>query len=96
MKQVYPDYAEQVEFFAVGVDPTESLKDLEEYAEREGYPWRVAEAGPGMLRALRIFQQSTKIAVDASGAIIYRDGYGRGDPDTWHQVFRKLAESANK
>ena len=28
--------------------------------------------------------------------IVYRDGYGRGDPDTWREVFSRLAESAGR
>ena len=92
-KDIYPDYADRVAFYAVGSDPTEGLQRLESYREQQGYPWPVAEPVGTMLRDLRVLQQSTKIALDSRGVIIYREGYGRGDPDTWRQVFQELAAS---
>ena len=93
MKSVYPEFGDRVAFFAIGQDPSESLGKMEQYREREGHPWPVAKPDRNMLIDFRVFQQSTKIAVDAGGIITYRAGYGRGDPDTWRQVFRGLAKS---
>ena len=81
-------------FYAIGTDPTEKLDKLEAYREREGHPWLVSEPTGTMLRDLQVLVQSTKIAVDSQGVVIYRDGYGQGDEETWRQVFRDLAESA--
>ncbi len=96
MKEVYPEFADQVRFYAVGTDPTESLDGLERYREEQGYPWPIALPDPNMLSSFRVLTQSTKIAIDDRGAIVYRDGYGRGDPDTWREVFARLAESAGR
>ncbi len=46
-----------------------------------------------MLKELRVFRESAKIAIDADGVIIYRTG-GGGDSGLWVEVFSKLAESA--
>ena len=54
----------------------------------------MAEPTGTMLRDLKVLVQSTKIAVDSQGVIIYRDGYGQGDEETWRQVFQDLASSA--
>ena len=96
MKEAYPEFADQVRFYAVGTDPTESLDGLERYREEQGYPWPIALPDPKMLRSFGVLTQSTKIAIDHGGAIVYRDGYGRGDPDTWREVFARLAESAGR
>ncbi len=90
MKKVYPRYADQVAFYAVGTDPTESLEQLEEFRQKAGYPWPVALPDSNLIRDLRVLVQSTKIAFDAQGVIIYREGYGKGGPDEWHQVFKEL------
>ena len=42
MKKVYPRYADQVAFYAVGTDPTESLEHLKAVRQKAGYPWPVA------------------------------------------------------
>ena len=90
LKDIYPDYADKVAFYAVGTDPTESLKLLEDYRKRQGYPWPVAEPSRDMLAALGILRQSTKVAFDGHGIITYREGYGRGNADTWRKVFENL------
>ena len=92
MKEIWPDYADKVAFYAVGTDPSERIDKLEEYSVRQGYPWPVAQAGEGMLAAFRVVQQSTKIAFDSNGTIVYRDGYGYGDDETWRRVFEELTD----
>ena len=89
---VYPDYVDRVAFYAVGVDPFETLDDLEEYRNEKGHPWPVALPEGRTISALRVTVQSTKIAVDHRGIITYRDGYGRGDETAWRRVMSELAE----
>ena len=93
MKEVYPEFADQVDFYAVGQDPSESLEKMERYRQEQGYPWPIAETSSRTLRRLRVLQSSTKLAVDDRGIISYRAAHGRGDPETWRQVFRQLAGS---
>ena len=94
LKEIYPDYSEEVAFYAVGTDPTESLRHLEEDREEEGYPWPVAEPVGRMLADFRILRQSTKIAFDSRGSITFREGYGTGDEETWRRVFEDLADGS--
>ncbi len=95
MKDVYPEYAEQVNFYAVGTfsKAIESIEKLESYRVKRGHPWPVANpASSQILADLNVTIQSTKIAFDSRGVIIYRDGFGKGDPATWRQVFMELAQ----
>lgn len=93
MGEIYPDYAEEVAFYAVGVHPgiVEDLATLERYRRERGQPWPVAVAPRQLLADLNVTIQSTKIAFDGSGVITYREGMGRGDDATWRQVFAELA-----
>ena len=88
---MWPEFAEQVAFYAVGVDSTESLDRLDSYREDQGYPWPVAMPSPRMLGDFRVIQQSTKVAIDSDGIITYRDGYGQGNVTRWRQVLVDLA-----
>ncbi len=92
MKDVYPEFADRVDFYAVGQDPSESLEKMERYRVEQGYPWPVAKTDPKTLRKLRVLQASTKLAVDSRGVINYRAGHGGGDPEKWGQVFRRLSQ----
>ena len=94
LKSIYPEYAGRVAFYAVGSDPTEGIAALESYRVKQGYPWPVAEAVGTSLRDLKVQTQSTKVAFDAQGVIVYRDGYGQGNDDRWRQLFHELAAPA--
>jgi FKBP-type peptidyl-prolyl cis-trans isomerase 2 len=93
MKEIYPDYADRVDFYAVGSDPGESLERLEDYQQGQNHPWPVAVGEGNLLRELDVLVQSTKIAFDSRGVITYRAGYGQGDPEQWRRVFEELAVS---
>ena len=49
-----------------GVDPTESLDQLEKTRGELKDPWPVAEPLGDMLRELRVFRESAKIAIEAN------------------------------
>lgn len=89
MMQIYPEFASEVLFYVVGQDPTETLKELESIREERGYPWPVAEPVGDMLIDLWVLQESTKIAFDGDGVIVYRHR-GGGDANAWPKVFREL------
>lgn len=93
LKQVYPEYQDRVSFYAIGIDPSESMNILIRYKEEQGYPWPVAVAPPGMLPAYRVITQSTKVAISRDGVITFRAGYGQASRDTWVDVFEDLATS---
>lgn len=96
LKQVYPEFEGQVSFYAVGVDPTESLEKLERVRQEREYPWPVAEPASNMIVDFFVLQQSTKVAMDSRGVIVYRAGYSRGDEETWRGVLALLRESAGQ
>ncbi|MBM3934336.1 MAG: TlpA family protein disulfide reductase [SAR202 cluster bacterium] len=90
MKQVYPAFGDEVAFYAIGIDPSESISDLQDVARSRGYPWPGALPNSTMARDFNVLQQSTKIAIDSEGKIIYRDGYGVGSDDTWRSTLSTL------
>ena len=94
MKDVYPEFAGRVDFYAIGLSPYESIEILEADRDKMGYPWPVAEIERGVLKDLGVLIQSTKIALDHQGIITYRAGYAAGGPSEWREVFADLAERA--
>ncbi len=88
MKTVYPEFDQDVKFYAVGI--SESLEVLDRYAQNNGYPWPVA-VSPNT-GDLGVTQQSYKIAIDERGVQIYRASFGSGTDDEWRKVFTQLSE----
>ena len=95
MKEIYPQYADEVDFYAIGVHPgiVEDIATLEEYRAERDHPWPVATAPSEVMAELGVTIQSTKIAFDSQGTIIYREGMGQGSDEEWHRVFTELSES---
>ena len=91
MKDVFPEFAGQVDFYGVGQDPSESLKKMERYRQEQGHPWPVAKTDNSTLKRLGVLQTSTKLAVDDRGVIFYRAGHGGGNPEVWRAIFPQLA-----
>ncbi len=93
MQDIYPDYAEAVDFYAIGVHPgiVEDITVLEAYRREQGHPWPVTTADPQVMAELGVTIQSTKIAFDSQGTIIYREGMGQGDDAEWRRIFTELA-----
>ncbi|SUZ80267.1 uncharacterized protein METZ01_LOCUS33121 [marine metagenome] len=94
MKDVYLEFADKVDFYAIGQSPFESIDQLESYRVKEGYPWPIAEVNLDTLKELRVLRQSTKIVLDHQGVITYRAGYADGGADTWREVFSDLVDRA--
>ncbi|MBM11644.1 MAG: hypothetical protein CL759_06160 [Chloroflexi bacterium] len=94
MTDVYPEYADKVDFYTIGQSPFETIEQMEEYRISQGYPWPVAEINQDILKDLQVFQHSTKIVLDHQGIITYRAGYGDGGASTWHGIFKDLVEKS--
>ena len=90
MKDVYPEFADKVDFYAIGQSPFESIDQLESFRIKEGYPWPIAEVNPDILKGLRVLRQSTKIVLDHQGVVTYRAGYADGGVNKWREVFSDL------
>ena len=91
LKDVYPEFANGLDFYAVNIDPTDDMARLEEFGKNQEYPWPIANSDKNTLSSLDVTYQSTKVAIDGNGIIIYRERMGGGDTDTWREVFEKLS-----
>ena len=96
MATLDPKYTRDIDFYIVGQDPTENIESLEKDRKKQGYPWPVAKITGSGLRDLKVFLQSTKIAIDGNGVITYRDGFGQGNLDKWQKALEDLAISRDQ
>lgn len=90
MKDIHPEFADQVLMVAVDVGHESQLTELRAFAETQDYPWPVGQTDVQTLKAFGVIVQSTKIAIDATGTIIYRSGFGQGTNKEWSEVFRTM------
>ena len=93
MKEIQPQFAEAVAFVAIDIGYSD-LKELHAFAQEQGYPWATGLGDQELLQAFRVKVQSTKIAIDMDGVIVYRAGFGKGTNEEWISVFEILARRA--
>jgi len=87
-----------VVYVSLGVDSGEKAADLAAYADREGFSWRFAVAGPDVARALAdafgpIFlspPSTPLIVVDRAGTVVYAD-VGRHRASELEELIRRAA-----
>jgi thiol-disulfide isomerase/thioredoxin len=92
LKDVYPRYADRVNFVAVGIDPGEGPEALRAYQEGNGYPWTVALGDREVLERFNVISTSVKYAIDRQGTIAFQRGYGVEDAGSWERVFEGLLQ----
>ena len=85
------DYNDRVAFYIVGTDPSETIERLEADRERLDLPWQAAYADEDMLDSLRIYTQASKIAISGDGTITHRYGIGKGDYESWGDLFKDIS-----
>ncbi len=89
-EQIGADYDERIAFYLVGTAPYEDIERLEADRVAKGLAWPVAYPGEEMLPALNISRQASKIAIGRDGTITHRYGVGRGDYDSWGEMFEDM------
>ena len=90
MMEIQPRFVEDAIFIAVDIGDGVDLGELNAFSQKQGYPWAVGRTNRETLKSLDVTVQSTKIAIDADGVIVYRAGYGEGTSEEWTGVFRDM------
>ena len=78
----------------MGVDPSEGEKHIASFHEDNGFTWTTSPGDPAMTVEYGIQAQSSKVALDHNGVIVYKSGYGSTEEARWRQLFDELAAGA--
>ena len=105
LSEISKNKSSKVGFIIVAINPLEDIDEFSEavtlrisnqsgqmftYLDTSNEDWNIALPLGQMLSDFKVRSQSTKIAIDKNGLIVYRDGYGKGDEWLWETVFDKL------
>ncbi len=80
-----------MDFYGVGYDATETIDELEAYRIRNEFVYQAAVPVGRVITTFNVRSQSSKMAIDGNGIIVYRGGKGAGSDDEWRTVFANLA-----
>ena len=91
MKKIHSDFKDKVSFIPVDIGNSTGFQELQEFAMENQYPWVMGKATRSTLETLEVTSRSSKIAINASGRIIYRAGMAQGTDQEWTSVFHQLS-----
>ena len=91
IKLVYPEFADQVAFLAVGTAPFEDGDRIRTFKQTNGFPWLMAPLDVDTLKAYNILTQASKVVIDRDGIIVFRAGYSIESIETWVELFEGSA-----
>jgi hypothetical protein len=93
LKPLYLPVKDKVGFYAVDIDPSETIDMVRQYPITTGYSWTYALGNVGMLQTLNVTSTDIKYVVDQNGVITYTAGYGVADVATWTNVLQALVST---
>ena len=93
MKRIYPEYASNLGFVGVAINPTEGIDKIVDYSDKEGFTWPMAIYDANILKEFRIIERSTKIGIGGDGIIKFRKGFGLNSEEIWKNILESLSRS---
>ena len=93
VKNIYPQYKEDVSFLSIDIDMQETAEIIKEYANTRGLnEIEFAVGEPKILTDYSIRSTTTKFAISKEGVILWT-GSGVVDENTWKIIFEGLKNS---
>ena len=89
LNEVYPTYADEVNFVAVSIDPTDTKEVLVDLAQEKGF---VFDSSPGNVQLAidyDVKKQTAKFAIDKEGNIVSRHD-GALNAEEWTALFESV------
>ena len=93
LKDIYPDYADRVDFLAVDVDSNEDAGKIAGYKLSEGFVWPMTTVDRDMLEDYRVTRQATFATIGADGLIVSSISSGSMSDSGWREIFQGLIDS---
>ncbi len=93
VKNIYPDYKDDVVFLAIDLDASEDAETINEYVDKHGlHDMKFALTKASVLTDYGVRATTTKYAIARDGTILWK-GSGAVDADTWNIILTGLKES---
>ena len=77
------------------MDVLATPEEVSDYGQRIGLTMPIAFMGALMPSDFKIKRQSTKVALDLNGIVVYRGGYGSGSLAEYEKILADLAASVD-
>ncbi len=89
LKNIYPQYKDKVDFLAVDLDTTETIDQIKNYQQKNGYTWQFAPGNLDILQSYNIKSTTSKFGITPQQKITYLKA-GVINSAEWDSLFKSL------
>ena len=95
LSEIYPQYSDKVDFYALSIDVAASDSEIVAYGQERGLTFPIGYPGGRMVADFNIKQQSSTVALKPDGIVLHKSGYGSGGLSLYEGLLQQLADLAD-
>lgn len=90
LTELYPEYKDELNLVAIGIDPTDDEEVMRELAEEEGFTFLVTKGHPEIMRDFGVESQATTVGVNRNGEIAFQKNKTALSEEEYRELFDGL------
>ncbi|MEL7833102.1 TlpA disulfide reductase family protein [Fodinibius sp. Rm-B-1B1-1] len=93
LSEVYPDYKDQLNFVAIGIDPTDTREVMVDLAEEKGFKFPTTWGHPQIMVDFGVESQATTVGVNRDGYIVFQKNKTALSEEEYRDLFDQLVNN---
>lgn len=90
LSKLYPEYKDQLNMVAIGIDPTDDEEVMRKLAKEEGLTFPLTKGQPDIMMAFDVDAQATTVGVNPDGTIAFRKNKTALSEEEYRTLFDEL------
>jgi len=90
LSKVYPDYKDQLNFIAIGIDPTDTRAVMIKLAKEKGFTFPLTWGHPKIMIDFGVESQATTVGINREGKIVFQKNKTALSEKEYRKLFDQL------
>ncbi|HKK46406.1 MAG TPA: TlpA disulfide reductase family protein [Balneolaceae bacterium] len=90
LSKVYPDYKDQLNFIAIGIDPTDTREVMTKLAKEKGFTFPLTWGHPKIMIDFGVESQATTVGINREGKIVFQKNKTALSEKEYRKLFDQL------
>lgn len=90
LSKLYPEYKDQLNLVAIGIDPTDDEEVMRKLSEEEGFTFPITKGHPDIMMDFGVESQATTVGVNRDGFIAFQKNKTALTEEEYRELFDGL------
>lgn len=90
LSKLYPEYKEQLDLVAIGIDPTDDEEVMRKLSEEEGFTFPITKGQPDIMMDFGVESQATTVGINRDGTIAFQKNKTALSEEEYRDLFDEL------